>query len=114
MKCEGCGNEEALHIRIRYSDNGCKYEVCDRCGNLVQYAPPDASCPTGGYFDENLADATHRKGQWVHDKAHKKEILRRLGLEEAGSNRNSTTGKVTPYIADPAKRRKFCLDNFGA
>lgn len=113
MKCGGCGNEEATHVRIRYTDNRERIEVCDRCGNLAGYALPDASCPNGGYFDENLADTDHRKGQWVRSKEHKAALLKQLGLEEAGSTRNPQTGKVMPYIKDPVKRRKYFIDNFG-
>jgi len=108
MKCNGCGNENARHIRI-----GKGFEVCERCGSLDVGGVPDVYCPEGGYFDENLADKTHRKGQFIRDRHHKAAVMRDLGLAEAGSLRNPETGKVTPYFKNPEKRRKYCIDNFG-
>lgn len=93
--------------------DGTRQESCDCCGRVIVSALPDVSCPTGGYFDENLADKDHPKGQFIRSKEHKAGVLRQLGLEEAGSNRNPTTGKVTPYIADPEKRKRYCRENFG-
>ena len=112
MKCEGCGNTEALHIRVSYHE-GEKQEQCDICGNLGRFDSTDAYCPIGGYFDENLADAQHRKGQYVHSKRHKAALLKRLNRVEAGGQRNPVTGHVTPYIKDPDRRRRYMMDNFG-
>lgn len=123
MKCEGCGNESAYHIvgsgkwipdyPNADGTRGRKDEWCNRCGSLANFALPDVWCPNGGYFDENLCDAQHPKGQHVGSKKHKTEILKRLNLRETGDMKNPVTGKVTPFISDVQARRRFCLDNYG-
>lgn len=108
MRCNGCGNEKALHVRI-----GKGFEICDKCGSLPTTSLPDVFFEGTGYFDENLADKQHPKGQYIHSRRQKAEIIRKLGLREAGSDINPDTGKQLPYIPNPQKRRKFLIDNFG-
>ena len=112
MRCGGCGNQEAGRIRILYHD-GKRHEFCDKCGGLGSVGVPDVFCPGGGYFDENLADREHPKGQFVHGKRHKAMLLKKLNRAEWGDAKNPVTGKVTPYIKDPEKRRRYCIENFG-
>ena len=113
MICNGCGNKEALHVKICYTDKGEKIELCEKCGKAGHITIPDVYYPGHPYFDENLADKDHRKGQMVNSKAHKAALLKKLNLVEAGDIKNPLTGKVTPYFKDPEKRRRWCAENFG-
>jgi hypothetical protein len=83
MKCQ-CGNENAYHLQGRWNKKEKKFEeVCDRCSCLDGYAMPDVYFKEP-YFDEHLADAKSPHGTWVNSKGHKKEVMKRMGLFEAG------------------------------
>lgn len=116
MKCS-CGNENALHIRIRWGkdEDGKrrKYEFCEHCGDVPLVSQPDVYFRSP-YFDEHLADKEHPHGQHITSKRHKAEILKKLNMEEVGSRKNPVTGKPIPYFgSDGVKMRKYFKDNFG-
>jgi len=83
MKCQ-CGNENAYHLQGRWNKKTQKFEeVCDKCSHLDSYALPDVYFKQP-YWDEHLANEKNPNGHWVHSKGHKREIMKSLGLNEAG------------------------------
>lgn len=106
MKCNGCGNKDAHHVKIQYPGKGGKIEVCEKCGELVNVWNPDVSVPSGGYYDEHL-------GTYVYSKRQKAALLREKGWVECGDRVNPVLGRPAPYIKDPVKRQKFFRDNYG-
>jgi len=105
MKCEGCGNESALRLNVRYAKEG-KRETCEKCGTLDVYYNPDVTVPVGGYYDEHL-------DTFIYSKRQKARLLKERNIVEVADRVNPVLGRPMPYIADAEKRRKFCLDNFG-
>lgn len=105
MRCEGCGNTEAYKLRTVYHEDKTKTEYCDRCAKF-DAGIPDVSVPSGGYHDEHL-------GCFIHSKRQKADLLKQKGWVECGSRVNPVLGRPMPYIKDPVKRKKFCMDNFG-
>ena len=105
MICDGCGNENALHVRIGHDKQIGRYEVCDKCGQLPNEWLPDVSMPNGRYYDEHL-------GTNIESKRQKADLLRKKGWVECGDRINPVLGRPTPFISDDNKRRKFFKDNF--
>lgn len=94
MVCNGCGNEEAHKVRIRY-DQGqekdrnkerTKIETCDRCEDFTVHTY-DAYFREPS-FEENLADSKHPQGQWVTSKGHKARLMREQGVKESGDRQH--------------------------
>jgi len=84
MKCNNCGNENAYHLKARWNTKENKFEeLCDTCGRLDSYALPDVYFREP-YWDEHLADETNPNGHWISSKGAKREVMRKLGLNEAG------------------------------
>ena len=85
MKCGGCSNEHAYHIVYRGEGSGL-VECCDRCGNLGSISVPDVYLGPGGgvRVEENLADPKTGKPIPFQTKKEKAEIMKMLGVREAG------------------------------
>jgi ribosome-binding protein aMBF1 (putative translation factor) len=110
-ECKGCGNKSPARVHIEYSE-GDKIEVCDRCGDFHRTSVVPDVYFNKPYYDEHLAEP-HNPNGYIGSRREKAEAMKRLNLREAGDKKNKILGKPIPYIADPVKRRKFFMDNFG-
>lgn len=86
MICRTCNNQNAYHIRT-IIDDGQPFDLCDRseCGNLsmADAGVPDVYLGRLGQTFENLTDKMGRPYE-IRSKRHKKEVMDRLGVSEAG------------------------------
>lgn len=110
-ECKGCGNKSPVRVHIEYTE-GRKVEVCDRCGQFHGSAVVADVFFKEPYYDEHLAEP-HNPNGFMGSRREKAEAMKRLDLQEAGDRKNKVLGRPMPYIADPVKRRKFFIDNFG-
>ena len=79
MKCEGCGNANAM--RLSYSKHG---ESCNACGDPCKFRFSDVYFK-GGYFDEHIAHDTKSPfGSEVRSREHKAALMKEYGLRERG------------------------------
>ena len=79
MECRGCGNKDATRVRVSISEHGALVDVCNlrECGNLSQLVVKDV------YFRKPYVDE-HLGGALIHSKAHKAQVMRKLGVREDG------------------------------
>ena len=99
MKCRGCGNKEADRTRTRFVD-GKFIDVCNMCADLSGIRLyDDVSQVHTPYYDEHLKTE-------ITSRAQKADVMKRLNVREKSES-------TIPYIKDPEKRRKYCLDKFG-
>ncbi len=82
--CRGCGNTEAYHKRAVWFDGDVE-EVCDKCGNLT--------------------DKMGRPIE-IQSKRHKKEVMDRLGVSEAGDKVGGRDYGSTSWIEGSRDYRK--------
>ena len=85
MRCDGCGNESAHHLRVR--KNSC---ICDRCGGFTSVRFSDVYFREP-YLDPNLVSQKHHEnpdGVWVRSREHKAALLKEQGLRELGDRRH--------------------------
>jgi hypothetical protein len=88
MKCNGCGADNAIKMRIVYDEKeNVSREICDHCGLRGSVGVPDVYFRSP-YFDENLGDERNPNGQRIESKMHKAAIMRQLGVTEAGDKRH--------------------------
>lgn len=88
MTCDGCG---ANARRTRYYAE-TKTEVCDQCQGIGSIRLDDVYFQ-GAYFDPHLIDLKNKeqqkaKGVWIESRRQKADIMRRLGVVEAGDKRH--------------------------
>lgn len=78
--CKGCGNEVPYSKRI-YKD----VEVCNMCGDVScsDAATPDVYLAHAGQKFSNLCDDKGNPYE-IQSKRHKKEVMDKLGVREAG------------------------------
>lgn len=83
MICD-CGNQNAYQKRI-YTDREGIQEICDQCGTLSvgDAATPDVYLAHSGQKFKNLCDDMGRPYE-IRSKRHKKEIMDKMGVQEAG------------------------------
>ena len=84
MNCRNCLAQDAYHVRTIYAD-GQVYDVCNKCGDLRMdsAAIHDVYLARPGQKFENLCDNMGRPYE-IQSKRHKKEIMDRMGVSEAG------------------------------
>ena len=82
MRCNNCG-KECSRSKTRYTKEGEKKEECERCSQGLFNGVPDVYFRRP-YFDEHLADAKNPHGHYIESRRHKAEVLKKLGLFEAG------------------------------
>src|SRR3974390_116250 len=81
MVCNRCGNKVAY--RMHFSSEG---SCCDLCGNLRPVSLGDVYFRKP-YLDPHLIDVNNplqKDGVWIESKEHKKKIMDKLGVKEAG------------------------------
>lgn len=86
LKCGNCGNENAIHLTIRYDASGKSDDVCDRCGGDRRSAiptDPDVYWPGHAHYNPNVCDRMGRP-IYLTSKSHKAEVLKKLHMQEAG------------------------------
>jgi hypothetical protein len=83
--CEGCGNERAYHIQIKFAKEG-KTEICDRCGAAALPPCYDVYLGREGGIrrEENLCDPKSGVPIPYSTKSEKAAIMNRLGIREVG------------------------------
>lgn len=108
--CRGCGRD-AIHIRT-IVDDGELYDQCDHpeCGNLsmIHSGVPDVYLARSGQRFENLTDDMGRPIE-ITSKRHKKEVMTRLGVSEAGDKVNGAPWGSKDWITGSrdARRKEF-------
>ena len=101
--CDTCGNKAA--IRMRFTERG---GCCDHCGRLSSVESPDVYF-NRPYLDPNLIDVykpEQRNGVWIESRRQKAEIMKRLGVREAGDKRGGMRLEDKFSIRREAERRK--------
>ncbi len=87
MKCEGCGNDNAWHVRTRFTESG-REEICNACGlEGAGDGIPDVYWPGHPHYNPNICD---KMGRPIHltSRGHKAEVMKEIGLQEAGDRRH--------------------------
>ncbi len=104
--CRGCGNTEAYHKRAVWFDGDVE-EICDKCGNLpmIDAYVPDAYVGHIGQTFQNLTDKMGRPIE-IQSKRHKKEVMDRLGVSEAGDKVGGRDYGSTSWIEGSRDYRK--------
>lgn len=107
--CRGCG-EEAFTFN-GWIEAGVYHEVCDRCGNPSTTHVPDAYLKRAGQTFENLCDKMGRPIP-IQSKRHKKEVMDRLGVREAGETVNGARFGTKSWVdgSRDARRKEFDKD----
>lgn len=108
MTCENCGNQSAYTKQIVSSSEGT-WEYCDRCGTTGSYANiPDVYLGRSGQQFQNLCDKMGRPYE-IQSKRHKKEIMDKLGVREAGGTVNGAPFGTKSWIdgSREYRRRQF-------
>lgn len=79
MECPRCGLVKDVWAKID------EQIMRHSCGTLMHrvLSASNIRCDLEPYFDENLSQA-HGKGNYVTSRQHRKELMKRLGLVEAG------------------------------
>lgn len=106
--CRGCGRE-SVHIRTVVEGDEL-IEQCDRadCGNLAMAnaGVPDVYLGRSGQKFENLTDEMGHPIE-ISSKRHKKEVMDRLGVSEAGDRVNGAPWGSKSWVEGTrAVRRK--------
>ena len=85
MTCD-CGNQNAYRARYKAGVGW----VCTRCSSLRSVQNPDVFFK-GPYLDTNLIDVKkpeQRNGVWIESRGQKADIMKQLGVMEAGDKRH--------------------------
>lgn len=90
MICRGC-SQESHHVRTIVDKNGEFYDICANanCGQLssMDAYVPDVYLKSSGQKFANLCDEMGRPYE-ISSKRHKKEVMDKLGVSEAGDTVN--------------------------
>lgn len=102
-----CTHEGSWHRKSWYdAETGSVEEICDRCG--LEGAGPwiaDAYLARCGQTFENLCDPMGRPYE-IQSKRHKKEIMDRLGVSEAGDRINGAPLGTKSWIEGTRPHRQ--------
>ena len=103
--CLNCGNPSPWHKQIQEG-----WEMCEQCGlqgggSVV----PDAYLPRTGMVFQNLCDRMGRPYE-IRSKRHKKEVMDRLGVSEAGDRVQGSNTTNTSWIDGTRAWRKRQFD----
>lgn len=105
MICSGCGNQEAWHKTFVQD-----HEMCDGCGLEGGGAGvPDVYFTKSGEKFDNLCDDMGRPIE-ITSKRHKKEVMDRLGVREAGDLVNGSKYGSKSWIEGTRDYRKKQFD----
>lgn len=111
--CKGCGNQDAWHLRAVFdAKSNEKYEMCDRCGLQGQGdGVPDVYLERSGQKFANLCDKMGRPYE-IRSKRHKKEVMDKLGVSEAGDLVNGAPYGTKSWIEGTRdyRRKQFEKD----
>lgn len=104
MICNACGNQNAIRFQMRESGGSC----CDHCGTLRSVDNPDVFF-SGPYLDPNLVDVNkpeQKRGVWIESRRQKAEIMKKLGVREAGDKKHGTRLEDRFQLRREQERRK--------
>lgn len=107
MNCRNCGNEKAWHTVSRYDSAAEEWtDCCDGCGlegggDVI----PDVYLGRLGQKFANLCDDMGRPIE-IQSKRHKKEVMDRLGVSEAGGTINGARYGSKTWIEGSREYRK--------
>lgn len=105
MICAGCGNENAWHKYIVENR-----EICDGCGlEGAGAGVPDVYLARSGQTFANLCDESGRPYE-ISSKRHKKEVMDKLGVREAGDSVNGAPFGTKSWIDGTRDFRKKQFD----
>lgn len=112
MTCNSCGNDNAYHIKSLCED-GNIYDVCNACSKIamVDAYSPDVYLHRAGQQFNNLCDPMGKPYE-IQSKRHKKEVMDRLGVSEAGGTVNGARFGTKSWIdgSRDYRRRQFEKD----
>jgi hypothetical protein len=115
MMCNGCGNQSAYHVRT-YVNQGQMLDICNACSEiaLIDASVPDVYLGKIGQTFKNLADEMGRPYE-IKSKRHKKEIMDKLGVSEAGDTVNGAPYGSKSWIEGTRdyRRKQFEKDRPG-
>jgi hypothetical protein len=99
MICEGCANDHASVLNVRYQKDGRKICSCNRCGASLPYVA-DVYFKEP-YWDENLATEDHPGAKFIASRGDKKFWLDKCKLREAGDRVHGATSfdKISHRVA---------------
>lgn len=83
MICLNCNSTEAKIWRK--CEDGT--ESCNNCSNVRNPGLPDVYFKQP-YFDPNLADKKNPQGRWIDSKGQKAQIMKDIGVREAGDKKH--------------------------
>lgn len=112
MICRSCGNPEAYHVRT-ICDDGEMIDLCNKpeCGNLsiADSGIPDVYLKRAGQEFSNLSDSLGRPIP-IQSRRHKKEVMDRLGVSEAGGTFNGAPFGTKSWVDGTRAWRKRQFD----
>lgn len=112
MICRNCGNENAYHVRTIVED-GEMIDLCNLadCGNLSisDAGSPDVYLARAGQQFKNLCDDMGRPIP-IQSKRHKKEVMDRLGVQEAAGTVNGQRFGSKSWVEGTRDYRKKSFD----
>lgn len=111
MICRNCDNQNAWHKVSRYDAKTSKWDdCCDACGlEGAGDGIPDVYLQRAGQTFANLCDEMGRPYE-ITSKRHKKEIMDRLGVSEAGDRINGAPFGTKSWVEGTREWRKKQFD----
>jgi len=110
--CRGCGRQ-AIHLRTIIDGNNV-VEMCDHpeCGDLpmLDAGIPDVYLARIGQQFQNLTDDMGRPIE-IQSKRHKKEVMDKLGVQEAGGTFKGARFGTKTWIDGSREYRRRQFDN---
>jgi len=107
MKCGGCGSDVAARVRIGYTSDGTRWEMCDNCGRIPPVWMPDVYLGgAGGRIQTDAGLCNPQTGVPIpfSTKREKAAVMRMLNVRQAdsaerqGGSRNESHLHRTKYI----------------
>lgn len=106
MKCSNCKNKEAHIIRMSFDEKGKLFENCNKCGAVSTTWTPDVYWPGHAHENSNLCGADG-KPVYLTSRRHKAEVMRELGVSEAGDRvKGARVGTYDYFIKKPVDNTK--------
>lgn len=111
MICKTCGNQEAWHVVSAFDTQADSIvDCCDACGlEGAGAGVPDVYLARTGQTFANLCDETGRPYE-ITSKRHKKEVMDRLGVSEAGDRMNGAPFGTKSWVEGSRAWRKKQFD----
>lgn len=111
MTCANCQNPKAWHVVSRYDEKeGVVVDCCDACGlEGAGDGIPDVYFNRAGQTFASLCDEMGRPIP-IESKRHKKEVMDRLGVREAGDIVNGAKYGTKTWIEGTRAWRKKQFD----